>query len=123
MHTADRVFGWLMVVSAALHCVGTFAAHLSAETTLWALAAGLGELLLAALNLLRAGRPADRTLASVTLAGNLGWLIVVLAFGRLVGNYADYRVLIQGAVTLVLLGMSMRTLRARPGSSTVLASA
>ncbi len=69
VRTIDRVFGWLMVVGALLHCMGTLTAHLGEDVTLWSLGAGLGELLLAAINLMRVGRPADRTLAWVSFRG------------------------------------------------------
>lgn len=108
VRTIDRIFGWLMVVSALLHCIGTLSAHLSAGETLWSLGAGLAEALLAALNLLRAGRAADRTLAAVSLAGCVGWLALTVGFANLIHNFADFRVLIQAGVTLVLLFFSAR---------------
>jgi exosortase/archaeosortase len=45
----------------------------------------------------------------VSFAGCLGWLVVVIAFGKLIGNYFDFRPLIQGIVTLALAGFSLRT--------------
>lgn len=110
MRGLDRVFGWLMVVSAVLHVMGSYAAYRTEPMSLlWAVAGGIAELLLAALNLLRAERPLDRPLARVCVGGGTLWLMVDVIFGRLIGNVFDVRVLIQGAVTLVLLGFSLRT--------------
>ncbi|HEY0759678.1 MAG TPA: hypothetical protein VGD59_10530 [Acidisarcina sp.] len=111
MRTLDRVFGCLMIVGALGHAMGSYAAYKTqAMALLWALSASFAELLLAALNLLRAGRPGDGKLAAVTLAGNLAQMVLVYTFGRLIGNVFDFRVLIQGGVTLVLIIMSVRTL-------------
>jgi hypothetical protein len=104
----DRIFGWLMVVSALLHCMGTLRAHAGEDVTLWSLGAGLGELLLAAVNLLRVGRPGDRTLAWVSFVGCLGWLVLIAGFAHLIHSFTDFRVLIQGVITLVLAVMSAR---------------
>lgn len=99
-----------MVVGALLHGAGClqFYAH-SPELLLWSESGTLAELLLAALNLLRTGRPGDRALAWVSFAGCLVYLAIVMAFGKLIGNYFDFRPLIQGTVTLVLAGFSLRT--------------
>ena len=69
----------------------------------------MAELLLAGLNLLRVGRPGDHALAWVSFAGCIGQLIAVIAFGKLIGNYLDFRFVIQGIVTLALAGFSLRT--------------
>lgn len=108
----DRIFGWLMVASALLHCAGSFKVyHAHHEVLLWALCAGLAELYLAAMNLMRAERRHDLVLARVCFAGNLAWLGVVFAFAGLIGHVLDVRVLIQVAITLVLLAMSARSRR------------
>ncbi|MFL6429682.1 MAG: hypothetical protein ACJ71S_15665 [Acidobacteriaceae bacterium] len=108
MRIVDRIFGWLMVLAALLHCMGTLTAHLGEDVTLWSLGAGLGELLLAAINLMRVGRPADRALAWVSFAGCLGWLVVIAGFAHLIHSFVDFRVVIQGVITLVLAVMSAR---------------
>jgi hypothetical protein len=81
----------------------------SPELLLWAECATLMLLLLGAINLLRVGRPGDRALAWVSFAGCVGWLIAVMAFGKLIGNYLDFRFLTQGFVTLALAAFSLRT--------------
>jgi hypothetical protein len=108
LRTLDRICGWLMVVGALMHSIATLTAHVSQAETLWSLGSGLGELLLAALNLLRAGRPGDRTLAAVSFLGCLGQLVLIAGFAHLIQSYTDPRVLIQSLITLVLAVMSAR---------------
>lgn len=110
MGIVDRVFGWLMVLGSLAHSMGSLQAYgAKPELLLWAESGTLAALLVAALNLLRAGRPQDRVLAWVSVAACAGWLVLVLAFGKLVGNYFDFHVLIFMVITLVLLIMSLRT--------------
>lgn len=99
-----------MIVGGLLHCMGSYAAYKSDPMALlWADSGGIAELFLAALNLLRAGRPNDRALAWVCTAGCFVWLGVTLIFSHLIGNLLDFRVLIQATITLVLLLLSLRT--------------
>ncbi len=64
MSTLDRVFAWLMVVSALLHELGSYAVYKADPMSLlWAESAGVAELFLAALNLLRVQRRGDAALA------------------------------------------------------------
>jgi hypothetical protein len=81
MKTGNYVFGWLLVVAG---------------------------LLLAAMNILRAGRPGDRVLAWVSCAGCVGWILVAVSFGRLAGSLFDPRALSHEAITLVLRVFSLR---------------
>jgi len=112
MRMLDRIFGWLMVVAALLHLVGSFKLyHAQHEVLLWAVCAGLAELYLAAMNLMRAERRHDLTLARVCFAGNLAWLGVVIAFAIQIGHLLDMRVLIQATITVVLLALSARSRR------------
>ncbi|MGI8770586.1 MAG: hypothetical protein ACR2JE_04050 [Acidobacteriaceae bacterium] len=120
MKTLDLILGWLLVLVSLLHAVGSFAHYRGIpETLLWALSATLAGLLLAALNLLRVRRPDDRPLAWVSLGGCVGWLVIVFAFVRLIGNLLDVRVVIQGVVVLGLLAMCVRTLQCGSGLKTV----
>jgi hypothetical protein len=109
MRIVDRIFGWLMVVAALLHCIGTLTAHLSEDMTLWSLGAGLGELLLASINLMRVGSAGGSHTAWVSFAGCLGWLVVIAGFAHLIHSFVDLRVAIQGVVTLMLAVMSARS--------------
>jgi hypothetical protein len=107
---ADRICGWILLLGAVGHSMGSLQAYgHRPELLLWAECATLMLLLLGALNLLRVGRPGDHALAWVSFAGCIGWLIAVMAFGKLIGNYLDFRFLTQGIVTLALAGFSLRT--------------
>lgn len=110
MRTVDRVFGWLLFLGGIGHGLGSVRAYAhKPELLLWALCATLAGWLLAALNLMRVGRPADRTLAWVSFFGCLAWVAVAVAFGRLVGNMLDFRALINLILALVLAAFSLRT--------------
>jgi hypothetical protein len=110
MKILDRICGWLLILGAGGHSMGSYNAYKDQPMTLlWALSASIAGVLLAALNLLRVGRPTDRTLAWVCVVGNLVWLVFVYAFGRLIGNLLDFRVVIQAGVTIALLILSLRT--------------
>ncbi len=78
---------------------------------LWALSATLAGLLLGALNILRIGRPRDRTLAWISFAGCLGWLAGVIGLGAVIGNVLDFRVVTMGLITVVLAIFSFRSAR------------
>lgn len=116
MKTLDRIFGWLLFLGGIGHGLGSLRAYgHSPELLLWAECATLAVWLLAALNLLRAGRPADHTLAWVSFAGCLGWLIAAVAFGRLIGNMLDFRALINLILALALAAFSLRTAMGKAG--------
>jgi hypothetical protein len=74
-----------------------------------ALCGSLAALLVAALNLLRTGRPADRALAWVSCVGSLAWMSAALAFGVVVGNILDPRAMIHAINAAVLALFSIRT--------------
>jgi hypothetical protein len=110
MRIADRIFGWLLLLGGLGHGLGSLKAYMhKPELLLWAECAMLAGWLLAAINLLRAGRPGDRTLAWVSFAGCLGWVIVAVAFGRLIDNMLDFRPLTNLILAVVLAGFSLRT--------------
>jgi hypothetical protein len=118
VRTLDRVLGWLLVVGGLLHGLGSWRAyHNSPELLLWALSASLAALLLAALNLLRAGRPNDRPLAWVSLGGCVAWTAVALGFGQVIGNAVDPRALIHAINAAALAAMSVRTIVRSSGAS------
>lgn len=112
MKTVDCLFGWLLVLASLMHGAGSVLAYgHKPELLLWAEAATLAGLLLAAINLLRADRPGDRTLAWVSCAGCVGWTVVAFGFGHLAGSRFDPRALSHEAIALVLLVFSLRSTR------------
>jgi hypothetical protein len=110
MGIVDRIFGWLMVLGSLGHSMGSIRAYGDRpELLLWAESGTLAGLLVAAMNLLRAGRPQDRTLAWVSFFASVAWFVLAFDFGRVVGNYFDIHAVIFMIITLVLAMMSLRT--------------
>jgi hypothetical protein len=98
MRALDRLFGCLLFLGGIGHGIGSYKAYSSDHMTLlWAWSASLAVFLLAAVNLLRAGRNGDRGLAWIS------W------FGRLIGNVLDPRPLGNMLITLVLAIFNLRT--------------
>ena len=106
---ADRILGWLLLIGGVLHGLGSVSSYdFGSPILVWALAGSLAAMLLAALNLMRVNRPADRTIAWVSFAGCLGWIALAAAFGSTLGNPFDPRVLYHVVVTLGLAAFSLR---------------
>ena len=111
MKTADRLFGCLQILGACGHTLGTIVlAPFMSGIFVWSLGASIGMFLTAALNLLRAGRPDDRTVALLAVAGSGAQLVLCLAFGKSIGNLADPRVVGNCVITAILLCFGIRTL-------------
>jgi hypothetical protein len=111
----DRTFGWLLVVGGLLHAGGSWRVfHNDPSQLLWALSGSLAAVLVAALNLLRVGRPTDRPLAWVSFVASLAWLAVAVAFGAVIGHFTDPRAVIHAVNAAVLAGLSLRTLMRAP---------
>jgi hypothetical protein len=110
MKTLDRVFGWLMALGGVGHGLGSYRAYSHQPMSLlWALSASFAVFLLAAVNLARAGRKGDRTLAWISFGGCVVWIGFVLWFGLLIGNVFDFRPLVNAVIALVLAIFSLRS--------------
>ncbi|HTZ49208.1 MAG TPA: hypothetical protein VMH20_16575 [Verrucomicrobiae bacterium] len=127
MKLIDRIFGCLMILGGIGHGFGSYLAYKNDHITLlWAWCASFAGFLLAAINLLRAGRQDDRPLAWISLGGCLVWIGFVVWFGQLLGNPLDFRPLVNLIITVVLAGFSIRSLlrasarieRAQPNAAT-----
>jgi hypothetical protein len=106
----DRFFALLLLLGAAGHTFGSLTLlPAGSDIQVWSLGSALCATLLAVLNLLRAGRPADKPLAWVTALGSIGWVGVVVGFGLSIGHLTDFRVLWHGASALVLTIFSLRS--------------
>jgi hypothetical protein len=111
----DRIFGWLLVVGGLLHAVGSWhALHNDPPQLVWALSGSLAALLVAALNLLRTGRPTDRPLAWVSFVASVAWVAIAVGFGAAIGHLGDPRAVIHAVNAVVLAGLSVRTLVRAP---------
>jgi hypothetical protein len=107
----DRVLSCLLILGGIGHTLGSFQAYKSDQVTLlWSLCASLFVFLLAALNLIRAGRPHDSALAWVCLVAGLCWIAACLRFGALIGNLFDFRPLIFVVLSFGLCTFCVRTL-------------
>jgi hypothetical protein len=106
----DLTLGGLLLLGGVLHAYGSLRtyAFLTPELV-WSLSGSLAAILLAVLNMVRANRPRDRTLAWITLLGSLCWVAVALAFGAAINNGWDPRVLYHALVATALTAMSLRT--------------
>jgi hypothetical protein len=110
MKALDRAFGCLMVLGAFGHGLGSYRAYASQPMTLlWALSASFAGLLLAAVNLLRAGRKGDRALAWISFFGCIVWIGFVVCFGLLIRNMFDFRPLVNLVITAALAIFSLRS--------------
>ena len=114
MRTLDRAAGVLLLLGAAGHTLGTvLTLPPSHDAFIWSLGSSLAAVLVGTLNLVRAGRPADRTLAWICLGGSLAWAGVVVGFGLIIGQLIDPRVDMHLVASLALAGFSVRTLLGR----------
>jgi hypothetical protein len=69
--------------------------------------------LLSSINLLRTWRPGDRLLAWLAAFGTLGWLAVSIAFGAVIGNVVDVRVVVFVILSVGLIVFSVREAQAK----------
>ena len=124
MKTVDRIFGWLLIVATCGHTLGTFLLlPFMSGLFIWSLGSALASGLLGVLNLVRAGRPDDKTVAMITAIGTACWAVVALAFGKSIHNLLDPRVLMHFLTSAGLVGFSVRTLRGAASPRAALSSA
>lgn len=114
----DRIFGWLLVVGAAGHTVGTIMwTQPMSGIFIWSLGSALAAGLLGALNIVRAGRPEDKTLAAITLVGTGCWVLLALGFGVSIDNLLDPRAMFHAIVSIVLTIFAGLTLWGRSANA------
>ena len=111
LKVVDRIFGWLLVLAAGGHTVGTILwTKPMSGIFIWSLGSSLAAFLLATLNIVRAGRPEDKTLAVITAIGTTCWAAVAFSFGMSIGNVFDPRPLSHVIISIVLVIFSALTL-------------
>ena len=108
MKWIDRGLSALLILGGIGHTLGVLDFYKDPHTLFWSLTASELIFLLAAINLLRSWRPGDRTLAVITACASAAYLVFTLRFGQLIGNLADFRVLLFGAISLGLLWFGLR---------------
>lgn len=122
LKVVDRIFGALLVLASAGHTFGTILwTQPMSEIFIWSLGSSLAAALLGALNIVRAGRPEDKTLAAITAIGTACWALVTFAFGKSIGNLLDPRPLSYMVISLVLVIFSAVTLGRTRGEEQVVA--
>lgn len=111
MKSTDRVFGVLLILSSCGHTVGTILwAPFMSGLFVWSLGASIAAALTGVLNVVRAGRPSDKTIAVIATAATAGWLMICLAFGKSIANFADPRVIGNCVIATVLVCFGVRTI-------------
>ena len=92
MKTVDRIFGVLLILGACGHTIGTLVwLQPGSGIFIWSLGSSLAATLLGVLNIVRAGRPDDKTLAAITAVGSTCWALLTLGFGLSINNVLDLR--------------------------------
>ena len=115
MKIIDRVFGYLLVLGALGHTIGTIVWLIPmSDLFIWSLGAALAPLVLGALNIVRAGRPGDRAVAAIATVGTFAWMLVALAFGISIHRVTDPRPLSHVIISLVLVAFGIRSLTLTP---------
>lgn len=116
LKVVDRIFGWLLVLAACGHTVGTILwTEPMSGIFIWSLGSSLAGMLLATLNIVRVGRPNDKTLATITLIGTACWALLALGFGVSIANVLDPRPLGHAVISVVLVIFSARTVARASG--------
>lgn len=104
----DRGLSCLLILGGIGHTFGVIGFYQDPVTLFWALTASVLIFLLAAINLLRTWRPADRALAILASCGSAAYLIISLGFGRVIGSVTDPRVILFVLLSIGLLGFGLR---------------
>src|SRR5689334_3464257 len=99
MRWLDRGLSLLLILGGVGHTLGVIQFYKDPDTLFWSLTDSVLIFLVAALNLLRSWRIGDRGLAGVAMSGAAANLAIALAFGRLIGNMADVRVIMFAVVS------------------------
>ena len=114
MRWIDRTLSILLILGGVGHTYGVLNFYKDPHTLFWSLTATLLIFLLAAINLLRTWRPDDRALAIVAACGSAAYLVFTYRFGQLIGDLADFRVILFGILTAGLTAFGLRqAMRAR----------
>lgn len=110
MKWLDRGLSCLLILSGLGHTYGVLNFYHDPQTLFWSLTATPLIFLIAAINLLRTWRPADRGLAWITTCASAAYFLATLRFGQIIGNLADFRIILFGILTLGLTAFGLREL-------------
>ena len=114
MKQADYALSVILIVLSAGHgFVGTLAAEgWDSSTSMWSFSGSVAAWMIAAVNILRVGRPADKGVAMVALLGALSWVGLMVWLAVVAHMIADIRIWLFISVAAGLSLFSIRTLRA-----------
>lgn len=110
MKWADRGLSCLLILAGLGHTYGVLNFYRDPQTLFWSLTATLLIVLIAAVNLLRTWRRGDRGLAMITTCASAAYFLATLRFGQIIGNLADFRIILFGALTFGLSAFGLRDL-------------
>jgi uncharacterized membrane protein len=108
MRWIDRALSVLLSLGGIAHSYGVATFFHDPQTLFWSETATILIFLIAAVNLLRTWRPGDRALAAISAGASITYLIATLCFGRIIGDMADFRVILFSVLTLGLALFSLR---------------
>jgi hypothetical protein len=109
LRNLDRALAMLLSLGAIGHTFGSIAAFRNHPAQLlWALCASVLIVLVGSINLLRTWRPGDRLLACLAAMGTLCWLVISVAFGVIINNLTDLRVVVFAILSVGLIIFSVK---------------
>jgi undecaprenyl pyrophosphate phosphatase UppP len=115
----DRALAILLMLGALGHTLGSVTQYSEQPLVLlWSLCASLYVGLVGVINILRTARPADRALAFIATVATACWMVAGVAFGRIIGNLFDPRVVMFSLICTGLIVLGLKgALRSRDASA------
>ncbi len=115
MKRIDYLFAALLILFSAGHgFLGTLAADgWNSSASVWSFSGSVAAWLVAAINILRTGRPHDKGVAVIALAGSLSWIGLMAWLAVVAHMISDVRIWLFVGTAAGLVGFSIRTLRGR----------
>jgi hypothetical protein len=111
----DRTLSILLILGGIGHTVRAWKLYSDRSLILFSMCTALFIFLFAAISLLRAARPTDGALGWICTVTGMAFLLGCAYFGRVVlENVLDPRALAFAAITLGLMGFSVRTILQSP---------
>lgn len=119
LRITDYAFSGALILFAAAHgFIGSPAIYgWTSPQAVWAFSGSIAAWMIAAVNILRTGRPGDRGLALVALAGAVSWIGLIVWLASLSGAFSDIRMVLNIGAGTGLAIFAMRSVFLRtPGS-------
>lgn len=112
LRVTDYAFSAALILFAAAHgFIGSPATYgWSSPQAVWSFSGTIAAWMIAAVNILRAGRPGDRSLAVVALAGAVAWIGLIVWLASLSGAFSDIRMVLHIGAGTGLAIFSVRSI-------------